>query len=242
MRANFVSLIKELQFRSPLRRYFFPRYMYYFSPAQLAFLIQALSDVRHVPGAVAEIGCAQGSTTLFLNRHMDAEGIEKTYFAVDTFAGFTSDDVLHEAEQRGKEAALYSGFRVNDQRWFDATMHDHGVRRVRSIRTDVNELDLRTLGPLCFVLLDVDLYRPMRKALPELYDALSPGGTIIVDDCNAADRLFDGSDQAYKEFSLARGFVPEIVCGKLGLVRKPFLSAGRRPNTDKTMGDREEPR
>ncbi|MPZ40311.1 MAG: hypothetical protein GEU95_20080 [Rhizobiales bacterium] len=27
----------------------------------------------------------------------------------------------------------------------------------------------------------MDLYRPMKKAMPELYDVLSPGGIIVVD-------------------------------------------------------------
>jgi predicted O-methyltransferase YrrM len=70
-------------------------------------------------------------------------------------------------------------------------------------------------------LLDVDLYRPMAKALPELWEVLSPGGIMVVDDCNPDDVLWDGSDQAYKEFVATRGLAAEVVHGKLGLVRKP---------------------
>jgi O-methyltransferase len=220
MQEHLIKLIKELQFRSPLRRYFFPRYTYNFTPAQLAFLVRSLSEVRDVPGAVAEIGCADGGTTLFLNRHMDAEAIEKSYFAVDTFAGFVPADVQYELTHRQKAAAFYTGFRINNRRWFDGTMRRNGVTRVQSIRADVNLFDLRTLGPLCFALLDVDLYRPMKKALHELYEVLNPGGIVVVDDCNADDILFDGSEQAYREFASAHGFAPEVVHGKLGLVRK----------------------
>lgn len=225
MHDGVLRLVKELQFRSPLRRYFFPRYTFNFTPAQLGFLVTALSEVRDVPGSVAEVGCAQGSTTLFLNRHMDAVGIDKPYVAIDTFAGFVEEDVSYELTRRNKPSASYSGFRANDQRWFDATMRQNGVTRVRSIRADVNELDLRTVGPLAFVLLDVDLYRPMKKALAELYEVLSPGGIMVVDDCDADDPLWDGSDQAYREFMAARDMTPQVVHGKLGVIRKPSVAA-----------------
>src|SRR5687767_11915375 len=79
MQHQIVKVVKELQFRSPLNRYFFPRYEYNFTPAQLAFLVRALTEVRDVPGKIAEIGCADGRTTLFLNVHMDAEQINREY-------------------------------------------------------------------------------------------------------------------------------------------------------------------
>jgi len=47
-------------------------------------------------------------------------------------------------------------------------MLQNAITRVKSIEADVNQYDLRTLGPLSFCLLDVDLYRPIRKSLKEL--------------------------------------------------------------------------
>jgi O-methyltransferase len=91
---------------------------------------------------------------------------------------------------------------------------------VRSIETDVNKYDLTTIGPLSFVLLDVDLYRPMKKALPEIYDVLRQNGIIVVDDCEPSDIRWDGAYQAYREFMEQRGQAPEIIHGKLGILRK----------------------
>ena len=99
----------------------------------------------------------------------------------------------------------------------DASERHH---RVKSIEADVNQYDLRTLGPLSFCLLDVDLYRPIRKSLKELYDVLSPGGIMVVDDCDESNRVWDGADQAYKEFMKDAGRPIEIRHGKLGLIRK----------------------
>lgn len=88
-------------------------------------------------------------------------------------------------------------------------------------RSDINKFDLTTIGPISFSLLDVDLYRPTHKALQELYEVLSPGGIIVVDDCDSSDIRWDGSDQAYKEFMNEIDQAPQISHGKLGVIKKP---------------------
>lgn len=189
---------------------------------QLCFLCQCIEDTKDVEGAVAEIGCANGSTTVFLNKFMDAQNIQKKYYALDTFSGFVAEDIELEVVGRGKTAELFTGFQVNKKKWFDGTMRQNNIARVCSIETDVNKYDLTTLGPLSFVLLDVDLYRPMKKALPELYQVLSPNGIIVIDDCYSVNNRweFDGSAQAYKEFMAGIDRPPQIIHSKLGILKK----------------------
>lgn len=197
------------------------RYSYNFDPTQLCFLCACVEETRDVPGHIAEVGCAQGKTAVFLNLYMDQQKIEKPYFAVDTFGGFVAEDVAYETEHRGKQPGLIHGFENNRKEWFDGSMQANGIRRVQSIQADVNQLDLTSLGPLAFCILDVDLYRPMSKALRELYEVLSPGGLLVVDDCNPQNIRWDGADQAYREFTASRGLPSQVVHRKLGLVRKP---------------------
>ena len=151
---------------------------------------------------------------------MDACDVTKTYYAVDTFSGFVAEDIQHEVLNRSKKADLYTGFRGNNKNWFDVTMRQNDIARVHSIETDVNKYDLTTLGPLSFVLLDVDLYRPIKKALPELYRVLSPNGIIVIDDCDPANVRWDGANHAYNEFLVEIGKSPHIVFGKLGVIKK----------------------
>ncbi len=220
-----VRLIKEVQFQSPFRRYCFPRFVYNFTAPQLCFLCQCIESTRHIGGAVAEIGCANGSTTVFLNKYMNAQNIQKEYYALDTFSGFVAEDIQFEVNDRSKTAGLFSGFRVNKKKWFDATMRQNNIAHVRSIETDVNKYDLTTLGSLSFVLLDVDLYRPIKKALPELYHVLSPDGIIVVDDCDPSSVRWDGAHQAYTEFVSESKLAAQVVYGKLGLIRKAAHSS-----------------
>jgi O-methyltransferase len=74
---------------------------------------------------------------------------------------------------------------------------------------------------LSFALLDVDLYRSTKKALRDLYDVLSPGGIIAVDDCDSSNVQWDGAAQAYIEFTEDINQDGEIVLGKIGLIKKP---------------------
>ncbi|GAB2586471.1 hypothetical protein ISP15_11740 [Dyella jejuensis] len=221
MNPQVAKFVKEAQFSSPLRRYFFPRYAYNFTPPQLSYLCQCIEATRYVEGSIAEVGCFDGSATVFLNKYMDAQGITKDYFAVDTFCGFVAEDIRVEVDERGKSRDMFKGFQSNKKRWFDGTMKQNGITRVRSIQADVNQFDLTTLGPLSFCLLDVDLYRPIKKSLHELYDVLLPGGIIVVDDCDASVARWDGADQAYKEFMQDRGEPICIVHSKLGKIVKP---------------------
>lgn len=216
------KFFKDIQFYSPWRRYFFPRYSYNFTPPQLIFLCNCIEETKNVAGSIAEVGCANGRTTVFLNKYMSAQEIEKKYYALDTFSGFVEEDIQFEVNNRNKNRKLFKHFRLNKQKWFDGTIKQNKINRVVSIQADVNLYDLTTLGPFSFVLLDVDLYRPIKKALKELYQELTPGGIIVVDDCDADNVAWDGSDQAYKEFMDERNDPIKIVHNKLGIVRKPL--------------------
>lgn len=213
---------KEILFYSPLRRFFLPRYDYLFNPSELCFLCQCIEETRHVEGAITEIGCSKGATTVFLNKYMDSQNIQKDYYAVDTFSGFVAEDIGFEVTNRGKSRDIFNILQDNKKKWFDRTMQDNRITRVRSIEADVNEYDLTTLGPLSFSLLDVNLYRPTKKALHELYEVLSPHGIIIVDDVGTSPIHSDGADEAYREFIQERDLRPEIYHSKLGVISKPF--------------------
>lgn len=212
--------LKDAAYKTPLARWIAPRWQFNHSPAQLGFLCECLSRARDVPGPVFEVGCYAGVTTMFLRKHMDAEGIVKPYYAFDTFEGFTADDVAYEVRERGKGVEVLTGFTDNKQEWFDRTMTLNGVGDVRSIKADVSRFDFSTLDAPAFCLVDVDLYQPVKAALTALYDRLPRGAVVVVDDCGG-DARFDGALQAYREFVAARSLPSRIERGKLGFIEKP---------------------
>jgi predicted O-methyltransferase YrrM len=212
--------LKSLAYETPMARWVAHRWQYNFSPAQLGFLCSCLDRTREVAGPVFEVGCFAGVTTVYLNKHMSAEGIEKPYYAFDTFGGFTADDVAYESEHRGKQRSRLAGFTDNRPEWFKVTMALNGVSRVRAVQADVNTYDFSALEAPSFCLLDVDLYRPVRSVLEALYDRLPTGAIVVVDDCMSGTD-FDGALSAYREFVAARGLPERIVHHKLGVIEKP---------------------
>jgi len=213
------KLVDEIRFLPAFRKYFYPKYRYNFSAPQLCFLCQTLGATKSVTGSIFEVGCARGETTIFLKNYMKNSGIEKSYYAIDTFSGFVEEDIEYEQKNRGK-TNRYRSFRKNKKKWFDGTLDQNDFSDVISIQADINEYDLSRHYPVSFALLDVDLYRPVKSGLSKLYRGLEPGGVIIVDDCDENDARWDGADQAYKEFMQEISQPVDIVLGKLGIIRK----------------------
>jgi len=190
-----------------------------FSPSQLGFLCKQITNTAEVPGSILEVGCAFGATTVFLNRHIDTLGIDVDYYAIDTFAGFTADDIAYE-HSLGRHYRYDTDFRGNSKPWFDRTMRRNGVRRATSFRADATTFDYTKIAPFRFVLVDVDLYRPVLAVLENTYELVSPGGTIVTDDCQEGGR-WAGAYDAFTEFTKKRDLEAVITDDMLGLITKP---------------------
>ena len=120
--STFKNLATKALLASPLRHLYFYRYQYNFAPSQICFLCNTISSVASVEGAFLEIGCAYGATTVFLNKHMDNEGVEKKYICIDTFDGFTNEDIAFEVERRRKVRDMFAyGFKLNSKKRSNTT-------------------------------------------------------------------------------------------------------------------------
>jgi predicted O-methyltransferase YrrM len=209
--------VKGVANHTPLGKVVFYSYQYMFRPMDLAFLVQCVTDTAHLPGAILELGCAGGHTSVFLNKHLDDLGGNRTYFAIDTFAGFTPEDVDVEIG-RGKNVEDFDQtFRTYRREWYERTMKLNGVTRVTAIESDVNIFDFSRFDDISFCLIDFDLYRPVKKALEEVIPRMAKGGIIVIDDCVDLNK-FDGAYQAYMEIAEKIG-VPSEIHHKLGVLR-----------------------
>ncbi len=210
--------LRRLIFSTPLRDRITFTYPLNLTVRQLSLICQIIEKVKDVDGAIAEVGVERGITTVFINKYMDEQRIDKRYFAIDTFSGFCLEDIEGENPDLRRFYKNHH-FQVSAKKWFDYTMTHNNIKRVMSIETDVNRFDLTRLGALSFVLLDVDLYRPTKKALRELFDVLTPNGVIAVHDCDPKVIAWKGAYQAYMEFMKEIRQLAEIEYG-LGMVKK----------------------
>jgi len=208
------ALVQRIGLSTPFARWLWPPYKYMFTPPQLALLGRELEMAP--PGTALEIGCANGDTTVWLNLWMAAAGIERRYVAIDTFSGFLSRDMAVEADH-GRDGRRYArSFRGPTRKKFDHAISTNRIRGVEVVTGDATTLDYRRFAPAAFVLVDVDLYRPVRETLERVYPTLVKGGTIIVDDCCPGD--FEGALEAYQEFCREHGKAVRIEHEKLGLI------------------------
>jgi predicted O-methyltransferase YrrM len=222
-RTHLIRLMKTMFFSTPLWRYFLPVMKFDMTIAQLNFITTTLAAVK-AAGGVLEIGVGGGSTSVIINIFMRENSIERPFYAIDTFEGFTTEDVEFERAKRGKIDS-YIGYQTNKMDWYKKTIAAHGIRAAKIIQADAKRVDYSKLAPLAFCLLDVDLYKPVEAVLPQLYKWLAPGGVIIVDDCALEESLYDGAGEAYRNFCAQIGIAPELVHDKLGVLRKPDLPA-----------------
>lgn len=222
LKEKLSGIIKDISSSTGvLSEHFFRTYHFMYEPKQLVFLTECIKHVSPLEGSFVEVGCAYGATTVFLKRFMDDECPDRKYYAIDTFSGFVSNQANYEIEFRNKPCHLSTNFSNNKKKWFDKSMSVHGVHRVKSIESDATKFDFKSISPISFCLLDIDLYLPIKDTLPKIYASMSPGGIIVVDDCQPHE-LWDGAYQAYGEFCKENNLQQEIVCKKLGILRKPL--------------------
>jgi len=202
------------------RRLLLPRYRYQYSPEQLWSLCETAEAALLLGGAFAEIGVYDGTTTVYLHRHLQSKGPAPTYYCIDTFSGFTEEDIEVEME-RGNAVDYANLFYFNNKETFERTMKLSGLDRTIAIQADAATFDYTSLQPLSFALIDVDLLRPVRAALNGCWEKLLPGGVLVIDDCDVSVKHFDGAYEAFVEFCELHDLPVDIRFDKLGFATRP---------------------
>ena len=215
------SIIKDAALHTGVyNQLLFTVYPYMYEPYQLVRLTEYLNSIlKTFPAASSRPAVPMARQPSFSAKFMHAAGMQaRRYYAIDTFSGFVDEHSEYEIMNRGKPARIREIFAENKQAWFDKSMALHDVKDVTSIACDVTKFDFAAIAPIAFCLLDVDLYQPIRHALPKIFGAMSPGGIIVVDDCQPAN-LWDGALRAYEEFVESKTLPKEVVAGKLGIIK-----------------------
>lgn len=211
------------------RRVLLHRYPYMHSPAQLMKLLATVDEaIAAVPrGAIVEVGCAAGHTTVLMARHLLDRGHVGPYFAFDTFGGFTPEDKATEAAS-GRPAERLTGFTENRRQWVTWTLEQNKGVRVQLVQADAGRTDYAEIpGEIAFVLLDVDVERPTAHTLRKLWPRLAQGGIILLDDCRllvdgspALSGKFGGGHAALLDWVKDRSIPVHYAAGKYAIIRK----------------------
>lgn len=164
---------------------------------------------RDVPGDFLEAGVWRGGATIFMRGILQAYGVKnRTVWVADSFEGLPPPDAQYPVDQ-GDTHHLYDELRVSlddvkanfekyglldDQvcflkGWFDKTLYTDSIKRLAVLR------------------LDGDMYGSTLTTLEALYDKVSPGGFVIVDDYMSLRCC----QQAVDDFRAKTGITDEIL-------------------------------
>jgi O-methyltransferase len=139
----------------------------------------------NVPGDLIETGVWRGGTTIFMRAILKAHGVtDRLVWVADSFAGLPPPDLARYPFDSGITLHQFPQLAISLERVQDNFRRygllDEQVRFLKGWFRDT--LPVAPIDRLAVLRLDGDLYESTIQALEALYDKLSAGGYVIIDD------------------------------------------------------------
>ena len=187
--------------------------------SRLDNLQSCISDViaKKVPGDLIETGVWRGGATIFMRALLKLSGTnDRIVWAADSFEGLPEPDpekfpLEAQAYRSAAMTKAYDHLAVSleevQQNFLAFGMLDDGVRFLKGWFKDT--LPSAPIGKLAVMRLDGDYYASTMDALVNLYDKLSVGGYVIIDDY--AEDHWTYCRKAVDEFRDQRGIADPLI-------------------------------
>ncbi|TXG76051.1 hypothetical protein E6P97_04320 [Patescibacteria group bacterium] len=147
-------------------------------------------------GAVVELGCYVGTTSLFIRRILDSHDMSARFDVYDSFEGLPPK-TLHDISPAGEH--FRTGELSTTRRELEMNFTKAGLRKPKIHKGGVNELTPDDMpDDLTFAYLDGDYYESIRDSLRVIEKKLLPGSVIVVDDY--ANEALPGAAKAVDEW------------------------------------------
>lgn len=178
--------------------------------AKVHFLSHAVRYVVRygIPGAILECGVWRGGSMLTVAHTLDRVGVrDRDLYLFDTYEGMsepTERDVRIAAHKSAGEvlmgqrlgAPIWAAASIEDVKLGFATV-DYPADRLHFVPGKVEDtIPAQAPEQIAILRLDTDWYESTKHEFTHLYDRLSPGGVLIIDDYGS----WQGSKDATDEF------------------------------------------
>jgi hypothetical protein len=154
---------------------------------RLANVRKCIDDVLadEIPGDLIETGAWRGGTTIFMRAILKVHGVvDRAVWVADSFAGLRPPNVPRYPRDKGDKLHTFPQLAVSLERVRENFRRygllDEQVRFLEGWFRDT--LPGAPIERLAVLRLDGDLYESTMQALECLYDKLSVGGYVIIDD------------------------------------------------------------
>jgi len=169
-------------------------------------------DKREVPGAIVETGGGRGGCCAFMAHCSERNGSNRDVWLYDSFEGLSEPEEKDfkgskKDPERIRKGYLAIGKEVAEEAI--AMMNLKQPEKVHIVEGWIEDTLPKTkeqIGPISIIRLDVDLYEPTKYTLEQLFDQLSPGGYVVLDDYEN----WAGSRRALFEFFYEHDVFPIV--------------------------------
>lgn len=134
-----------------------------------------------IPGAVVELGCNVGTTSVFIQKYLDLYGSDKQFHVYDSWQGLpekTKSDKsktkkhFFEGQCKTTKEKFTKSFRLKNLKL--PIIHSGWFKDIP---------DEEYPDQICFAFLDGDFYTSIMDSLNKIFHKMQKGGIIIIDDC-----------------------------------------------------------
>ena len=161
-------------------------------------------EKANVPGAIVEMGVWRGGCGAFMAWCAKKYTTQRTVWLFDSFEGlspFSDEDSEKAAKKQRKGGKVFAAPQKDAEEIVLKLNVRERVKIVKGWFKDTVPETKQHIGKIALLRLDADIYEPTKYCLNELYDLVSPGGIIIIDDYGA----WKGCNRAVYEFFAERG-------------------------------------
>jgi hypothetical protein len=163
--------------------------------------LAVVAERRRVPGAIVDCGACNGGSTAI----MAAGAPARTAWAFDSFEGLPEPGAAD-----GEGAAGWGGSCLgredNVRAAFERYARSEQLRIVKGWFEDTLAPATAEIGPIALLHADGDWYESIKLTLDVLYDRISPGGWVVVDDYSA----WSGARKAVDDFRAERAILSPL--------------------------------
>lgn len=189
---------------------------------------------RNIPGAFVECGVAQGGCAALMAQVAAAEGPTRQCWFFDSYEGlpeptekdFESGKTGRHIRPLPKGSCLGTIEQVSRLLFEQMRLPRQQIHLVKGWFQDTLPVTRSELGPIALLRADGDWYDSTWCVLENLYEQVSPGGYVLIDDyCSCY-----GAQKATDKFLQSRGIQVELVPDGRGgaSFQKPSRSAARK--------------
>ena len=169
---------------------------------ELSVILRELDRrVQQQPGAVVELGCYVGTTSLFIRRLLDGYDHAMQFDVYDSFEGLPPK-TAHDSSPAGEQ--FKTGELATTRKVFEMNFKKARLRLPRVHKGWFSQLTSDDIpDDVTYAYLDGDYYESIRDSLRAIEPKLLPGAVVVVDDY--ANEALPGAARAVDEWLAGRG-------------------------------------